>query len=279
MWEHPATQRNLAALAAQGRVTLVGPVVGEVASGDTGLGRMAEPDAIAAAVVAAAAPRDLEGRRVVVTAGPTLEDIDPVRFLGNRSSGKMGFAIAERAAARGAQVALIAGPVSLPTPWRVRRVDVRGALAMREAVWKELAADLSGADALVMSAAVADHRPAEVSAHKQKKKGAPPAIALVENPDILAEVGAARRAPVPVLVGFAVETEEGAGLVNYARRKLADKKVDFIVANAAAASFGRDDNRATLVASAGAEELPAMSKAALADLLLDRVAALLSPGS
>jgi phosphopantothenoylcysteine decarboxylase/phosphopantothenate--cysteine ligase len=275
MWEHPATQSNLAALAAQGRVALVGPVVGEVASGDTGLGRMAEPDAIAAAVGAAIAPRDLEGRRVVVTAGPTLEDIDPVRFLGNRSSGKMGFAIAERAAARGAQVTLIAGPVSLPTPWRVRRVDVRGALAMRETIWKELGADLSGADALVMSAAVADHRPAEVSAQKQKKKGTPPAIALVENPDILAEVGAARGVAGPVLVGFAVETEEGSELVNYARRKLADKKVDLIVANAAAASFARDDNRATLVGRASAEELPRMSKAALADVLLDRVVALL----
>ncbi len=285
MWEHPATRRNVAELAAQGRVALVGPVSGEVASGETGLGRMAEPDAIAAAVTAALAAvpphlagavlGDLAGKRIVVTAGPTLEDLDPVRFLGNRSSGKMGFAVAERASARGAKVTLIAGPVSLATPWGVRRVDVRSALAMREAVWEELGGDLSRADALVMSAAVADHRPAEVSAHKMKKKGAKLAIELVDNPDILAEIGAARTAAAPVLVGFAVETEEGGGLLAYARRKLEEKRVDIIVANAAADSFARDDNRGTLVDPSGAEPLPPMSKLALADVLLDRIERLL----
>src|SRR5580704_16484073 len=130
--------------------------------------------------------------RVVVTAGPTLEDIDPVRFLGNRSTGKMGFAVAERAAARGAEVTLIAGPVTLPTPPGVRRVDVRGALEMRAALWTALGQDLSGADALVMAAAVADHRPAEVAASKIKKGDAGAAIELVKNPDLLREVGAAR---------------------------------------------------------------------------------------
>ncbi len=274
MWAHPATQRNVAELASAGRVTLVGPIVGDVASGDTGLGRLAEPETIVAALGAAVGPRDLAGKRIVVTAGPTLEDIDPVRFRGNRSRGKMGFALAQRAAARGAVVTLVAGPVSLPTPWGVRRVDVRAALEMREAVWREVGKDLSGADALVMSAAVADHRPADVSAHKIKKKGGN-AIALVESPDILAEVGAARAGAAPVLVGFAVETEEGAGLLVYARRKLVEKKVDLVVANAAGQSFGRDDNRALIVDRERADECPPMSKIALADVILGRVASLL----
>jgi phosphopantothenoylcysteine decarboxylase/phosphopantothenate--cysteine ligase len=277
MWTHPATQRNVAELAAQGRVALVGPVVGEVASGETGPGRMAEPEAIVAAISAALAPHDLAGKRVVVTAGPTLEDIDPVRFLGNRSSGKMGFAVAERAAARGAEVTLIAGPVDLPTPSRVHRVDVRSALTMRDAVWKALGKDLAYADALVMTAAVADHRPAEVSPHKIKKKsGEAHAIALVENPDILAEVGAARTGTRPVLVGFAVETGEPPALVAYARRKLEEKRVDFVVANPAGESFAQDHNRATLVDQAGTEELPRMTKVALADAILDRALSLLT---
>jgi phosphopantothenoylcysteine decarboxylase/phosphopantothenate--cysteine ligase len=279
MWAHPATQRNVADLEVQGRVALVGPVSGEVASGETGTGRMAEPEVIAAAVLAALAPKDLTGRRVLVTAGPTLEDLDPVRFLGNRSSGKMGFAVAGRAAARGARVTLVAGPVALETPWGVRRRDVRGALEMREALWSELGQDLSGADALVMSAAVADHRPREVSAQKTKRKAAELSIALVENPDLLAEIGARRTRPVPVLVGFAVETEQGAGLIGYARRKLEEKKVDLVVANAAVDSFGRDDNRATLVGASSADELPQMSKHALADAILDRIAARLGATS
>jgi phosphopantothenoylcysteine decarboxylase/phosphopantothenate--cysteine ligase len=280
MWTHPAMQRNVAELASQGRVALVGPVVGEVASGETGPGRMAEPDAIVAAITAALAPRDLAGKRVVVTAGPTLEDIDPVRFLGNRSSGKMGFAVAERAAARGAEVTLVAGPVELPTPWRVRRVDVRSALQMREAVWGALGKDLGGADALVMAAAVADHRPAAASPQKIKRKaGEAIAVPLVDNPDILAEIGAARASTTgarPVLVGFAVETAEPAALVAYARRKLAEKRVDFVVANAAGQSFARDDNLATLVDGERAEELPRMAKVALADAILDRVSSLLT---
>jgi phosphopantothenoylcysteine decarboxylase / phosphopantothenate---cysteine ligase len=275
MWTHPATQRNVAELATQGRVTLVGPVVGEVASGETGLGRMAEPEAVVAALAAATTLRDLAGMHIVVTAGPTLEDIDPVRFLGNRSSGKMGFAIAERAAARGAKVTLVTGPVTLPTPAGVRRIDVRSALEMRSALWQELGQDLSDADALLMSAAVADHRPAEVSSHKIKKAGAKLAMALVDNPDILAEIGSARTGPVPVLVGFAVETDEGEGLVAYARRKLAAKKVDLVVANAAKDSFALEDNRAVLVDRTRDEELPRMSKLALAEVLLDRVVSLL----
>ena len=276
MWEHPATQQNVAALAAQRRVTLAGPVSGEVASGEVGPGRMAEPEAILAAIQGALAPRDLAGLRLVVTAGPTLEDIDPVRFLGNRSTGKMGFAVAERAAARGAEVTLVAGPVSLPTPAGVRRVDVRGAVAMRAALWQAMGLDLSRADALVMAAAVADYRPAETSASKVKKSDERVALEMVRNPDLLAEVGAARAGRRPVLVGFAVETEGGEALVAYARRKLGDKKVDLVVANEASESFGRDENRATLVGAAAAEPLPTMSKASLADVLLDRVRTLAS---
>ncbi len=271
MWEHPATQGNVARLVEHKRVQLVGPVSGEVASGDVGHGRMAEPDAILAAVATALSPRDLAGLRVVVTAGPTLEDLDPVRFLGNRSSGKMGFAIAERAAARGADVTLVAGPVGLPTPHGVRRVDVRGAVTMRQALWQAMGVDLAKVDALVMAAAVADHRPAETSASKIKKVDARVSLDLVKNPDLLAEVGAARAGARPVLVGFAVETERGEALVAYARRKLAEKHVDLVVANDASDSFGREDNRAVLVTAAEATELPTMSKSSLADVLLDRV--------
>jgi phosphopantothenoylcysteine decarboxylase / phosphopantothenate---cysteine ligase len=281
MWDHPATRQNVAALAAHARVTLVGPVRGEVASGEEGTGRMAEPAAIAAIVTTllgsgdAAAAGDLAKVRVVVTAGPTLEDLDPVRFLGNRSSGKMGFAVAGRAAARGAEVTLVTGPVELPTPPGVRRVDVRGALEMRAALWDTLRPDLTGADALVMAAAVADHRPAHFAPHKIKKADLGATIELVKNPDLLAEIGAARAGRRPVLVGFAVETSGGEALVDYARGKLAAKRVDLIVANDAADSFGREDNRVSLVTSAGVEPLPAAAKSALADVILDRVRALL----
>jgi phosphopantothenoylcysteine decarboxylase/phosphopantothenate--cysteine ligase len=235
---------------------------------------MAEPDAILAAIVSALSPRDLAGMRVVVTAGPTLEDIDPVRFVGNRSSGKMGFAIAERAAARGADVTLVTGPVGLAGPHGVKRVDVRGAVAMQAALWQALGTDLSRADALVMAAAVSDHRPAEPSASKIKKRDDRMTLDLVKNPDLLAEIGAARTGQKPVLVGFAVETEAGQALVSYAKRKLSEKKVDFVVANPAGESFGRDENHATLVSAAGAQPLHPMSKHALADVVLDRVRAL-----
>ncbi|MGK4001846.1 bifunctional phosphopantothenoylcysteine decarboxylase/phosphopantothenate--cysteine ligase CoaBC [Sorangium sp. So ce1036] len=284
MWAHPATARNVATLEADGRVQLIGPVFGEVASGERGLGRMAEPAAIAAAALSRLAPRDLAGLRLVVTAGPTLEDLDPVRFLGNRSTGKMGFAVAERAAARGAEVTLIAGPVALSTPPGVRRVDVRGALSMRAALWRALGDDLRGADALVMTAAVSDYRPAEQHATKLKRTPDLASLPLVPNPDLLAEVGAARaglagaadggRPRPPALVGFAVETDTDEGVIAHARRKLAGKRVDLIVANHAADSFGRDDNRATLVTHDAADALGVLPKAALADRILDRVSRL-----
>jgi phosphopantothenoylcysteine decarboxylase/phosphopantothenate--cysteine ligase len=281
MWSHPATRANVAALERSGCVRFVGPVVGPVASGDVGLGRMAEPEAIVAAVAASLAPQDLEGRHVVVSAGPTYEDLDPVRYLANRSSGKMGFAIAERAAARGAKVTLVAGPVERATPYGVSRVDVRGAIAMRTALWDAMGADLTRADALVMAAAVADYRPATTSDTKLKKEGENAEIALVRNPDLLAEIGAgraARQAPprlgAPVLVGFALETKTGAELVAYARGKLASKRCDLVVANEAGEALGTDDNRATLVTAGAAEELAPMPKRELADAILDRVKAL-----
>ncbi len=276
MWGHPAVQRNVAELAAQGRVSLVGPVEGEVASGEMGAGRMAEPAAIVGALEALAAPQDLRGARIAVTAGPTLEDIDPVRFIGNRSSGKMGFAVAARAAARGATVTLVAGPVALPTPAGVRRIDVRSAASMQAALGDVMGRDLAGVDALVMAAAVADFRPASPSASKIKKGEAAPSIALVKNPDLLADIGARRAGARPVLVGFAVETGDRASLVAYARRKLTEKRVDVVVANQASESFDRDDNVATLVSAEGDDSLASMSKARLADVILDRVKARLA---
>ncbi|MEJ7735154.1 MAG: bifunctional phosphopantothenoylcysteine decarboxylase/phosphopantothenate--cysteine ligase CoaBC [Polyangiaceae bacterium] len=278
MWAHPATQRNVRALRDDGLVGLVGPALGEVASGERGLGRMAEPEAIVAAAMAALAPQDLRGRRVVVTAGPTVEDLDPVRFIGNRSTGKMGFAVAARAAARGAAVTLIAGPVALATPHAVDRVDVRSAREMRAALWTALGGKkLGGAEALIMVAAVADYRPARTEDTKIKRTPGATSLALVANPDLIAEVGAARRGRSPVLVAFAVETADDAGVVAAARKKLAAKKVDLVVANHAADSFGRDDDRATLVDAAGAQPLGLLDKHALADRILDRVLALSRP--
>src|SRR6185295_6382346 len=184
MWNHPATQRNVATLRADGRVSFVGPVEGALASGESGMGRMAEPDDIAGAALALlGGTDDLAGLRVVVTAGPTVEDLDPVRFFSNRSSGRMGFAVAGRAAARGARVTLVAGPVELPTPRGVLRVDVRSARDMQSALRAALGANLDQADALVMSAAVADYAPREVQAHKMKKVGDAMSLELTRNPD------------------------------------------------------------------------------------------------
>ena len=289
MWAHPATRRNVAALHADAQTLFVGPVEGLVASGDVGVGRMAEPDEIVDAIVASLASRrdrpklsprlgaalathdlDFVGRHVVVTAGPTLEDLDPVRFLGNRSTGKMGFAIASAGAARGARVTLVAGPVHLPTPAGVDRVDIRSALDMQAALDRILGEDLARADALVMAAAVADHRPVEVATNKSKKTpGGRVTIELEENPDLLAALGARRTGTRPVLVGFAVETDD---LVGYARRKLASKRVDLVVANLAAHGFGGDDDRVVLV-DATSERPIEGSKRSIADAILDAVRA------
>jgi len=276
MWSHPATQRNVATLRADGRVSFVGPVEGPLASGESGVGRMADPERIvAAALLELKTTRDLAGLCIVVTAGPTVEDIDPVRFVSNRSSGRMGFAVAERAAGRGARVTLIAGPVELETPSGVARVDVRSALEMRAAIGAALGADMESADALVMSAAVADYAPRDPHTHKMKKAGDVMSLELTRNPDLLAETGAARKGGRPVLVGFAVETaDDDDVLVAYAQKKLRDKRVDIIVANRAADSFGASTNRATFVSEDATTALSVMSKTDLADRILDRVRAL-----
>jgi phosphopantothenoylcysteine decarboxylase/phosphopantothenate--cysteine ligase len=273
MWSHPATQRNVAQLQDDGRVQLIGPVDGEVASGESGLGRLAEPADIAAHIMALAGSRDLADRHVVVSAGPTVEDLDPARFLSNRSSGKMGYAIAARAAARGAAVTLVSGPVSLPAPHGVTVVAVRSALEMKTALWTALGEDLHRADALVMAAAVADFRPAQHQESKMKRNGDPLSLRmkLLPNPDLLAEIGAKRDGSRPLLVGFALETMSGKALIDSARHKLVQKRVDLVVANEANQAFDGDYNCASLVRADTAETLPRLSKRALADKILDQI--------
>jgi phosphopantothenoylcysteine decarboxylase/phosphopantothenate--cysteine ligase len=271
MWGHPATVRNVELLRRDARVTLVGPVFGEVASGETGLGRMAEPETILEQLFVEALPEPLRGRHIVVTAGPTAEDIDPVRAITNRSSGKMGFAVAERARLLGATVTLIAGPVTLPTPVGVKRVDVRSASAMRTALWQALRPDLSGSDALVMAAAVADYRPAQVSAKKLSSDEATLTLELVQNPDLLREIGHARRGPRPILVGFALETEPEPEAIQNARKKLVDKRVDLVVANRASESLERDDIRALLVDARDCRVVDRTSKGEAAERILEFV--------
>lgn len=269
MWLHSATQANVQTLRACG-ATVLGPVDGPLAEGESGPGRLLEPNDIVAALslldAQRATPGSLSGVRVLVNAGPTYEDIDPVRFLGNRSSGKMGFAVAQAAASAGARVTLIAGPVALTTPDGVRRIDVRSAREMHDAV---LAAARE-ADIFIAAAAVADWRPAQSSAQKIKKRGdAAHAIALIENPDILAEVAALD--PHPFLVGFAAETEN---LEANARDKLARKKIDMIAANQVGEGLGidADDNALHLYWSDGDEALPRSAKRELADALIERIA-------
>ena len=284
MWGHPATQKNVAELVAQGRVKLVGPVEGVVASGESGMGRMAEPVVIVEAIEEAlragsGTSGDLVGRRIVVTAGPTHEAIDPVRYLGNRSSGRMGFAVAARAVARGASVTLIAGPVARATPAGVTRVDVESAAEMQRAVDEAMGADLGKVDALVMAAAVADFRAAQASDTKIKKDGEAPALALAKNPDILAAIGARRTGKRPVLVGFALETGDDALVLAYAKAKVAAKKVDLVVANAAHESLGHATNRVAFV-SADGEAMPFASgtKEDVADRILGEIKKRLGPG-
>jgi len=227
MWAQEPVQANVAALIARG-VHMVGPEEGLLASGETGMGRMASPESLAAVIAGLGEPGSLAGRTVLVTAGPTREPLDPVRYLGNRSSGKMGFAIAGEAAALGAEVVLVAGPVHQPTPTGVERVNVTTALEMEAAVHR-----VAGrADLIVMTAAVADFRPREVAAQKIKKGGGAPALDLVPNPDILK--GLPDHAPQALRVGFAAESEH---VERHALGKLASKGAHMIVAN----DVGRDD--------------------------------------
>ncbi|HEX7687515.1 MAG TPA: bifunctional phosphopantothenoylcysteine decarboxylase/phosphopantothenate--cysteine ligase CoaBC [Burkholderiaceae bacterium] len=264
MWSHPATQRNVAQLAADG-AALLGPDVGEQACLEFGEGRMLEAVDLRDELVAFFQPKPLCGRRVLVTAGPTFEAIDPVRGITNLSSGKMGFAIARAAAEAGAEVTLVAGPVHLPTPRGVRRVDVQSARQMHEAVLPEAQA----ADVFVATAAVADWRPAQMNEHKIKKDGkkVAPVFELAENADILADV--ARLPKPPYCVGFAAESEN---LLQHAREKLVRKKVPLIVGNLGPATFGRDDNALVLVDADGDRALPQADKLTLARQLVAEIA-------
>ncbi|HLM54117.1 MAG TPA: bifunctional phosphopantothenoylcysteine decarboxylase/phosphopantothenate--cysteine ligase CoaBC, partial [Pseudoxanthomonas sp.] len=267
MWQHPATQANVALLRARG-VQVIGPEDGPLAEGESGPGRLAEPEAIVAALAApgeAPASRPLAGLRVVISAGPTYEDLDPVRYLGNRSSGKMGFAVADSAARRGAEVVLVAGPVHLPTPPGVLRVDVRSAAQMREAVFAAFPADL-----YIGAAAVADYTPRAPAAHKIKKSGESLALDLVRTPDILSEV-AAQTTSLKLVVGFAAETER---VAEYARAKLAAKRLDMMVANRVGVpdgGFESEHNAITAFWSDGERAFAPAPKTRLADGLIDLI--------
>jgi len=276
MWAHPAVQENLRLLAARG-VRFVDPGDGYLACGWMGKGRLAEPDAIVEAAERVLAPLDsrLRGRRVLVTAGPTLEDVDPVRFIGNRSSGRMGFAVAEEARRRGAEVTVVAGPTSVPVPDVKEVVRVRSAAEMHEAVLKR-AAD---ADVVVMAAAVADYTPDTRAPQKVAKADGPLSLTLVRTKDILTELGAMRAAlggRRPVLVGFAAETEN---VVANARDKRRRKGVDLIVANDVSQpdrGFDVGTNAVTLVGESGEVAVPLQAKAGVASAILDAVEPLLA---
>ena len=272
MYAHPATQRNLAQLQADGAVVL-GVGSGFQACGETGDGRMLEPDELLEDLIAFFAPKSLSGQHVLVTAGPTYEAIDPVRGITNLSSGKMGFAMARAAHEAGAKVTLVAGPVSLPTPRGVTRVDVRSAEQMAQAVM----ARVDQASVFIATAAVADWRPAATATEKIKKdgSGATPALTFVENTDILAGVAASARARSGALfcVGFAAESHD---LLAHAQAKRERKGVPLLVGNIGPATFGKDDNALLLVDAQGSQALPRAGKLHLARQLVANVAARLS---
>ncbi len=266
MWQHPATQENLAALRKRG-VRIVEPGEGYLACGMTGPGRLAAQEEILKAVHAVAqAQQDFAGETVLVTAGPTCEDLDPVRFISNRSSGKMGYSVAEAAARRGAKVVLISGPTALETPEGVERVDVRTAKEMLHVVQ----ARFSAASVAIFAAAVADYRPAEVASAKIKRSKEPLTIRLEANPDILATV--AKEKGDRLVVGFAAETEN---VAENARRKLTQKNADLIVGNdvtAEGAGFDGDTNIVTLFSRDARDlPLPKLTKAEVAQRILDEV--------
>ena len=266
MWENPATQRNVATLLGDG-VAILGPASGEQACGETGLGRMLEAEEIADALVAFFQPKLLKGKKLMLTAGPTFEAIDPVRGITNLSSGKMGFAIARAARDAGAEVTLVCGPVSQPTPRGVKRIDVVSALEMHAAVMRDVAAY----DVFVGVAAVADYRPQTPAEHKIKKgENAAPAIELVANPDILAEVAALPAAPL--CVGFAAESRN---LADYAQKKRVAKGIPLIVGNLIQDGFGGNDNTLILFDDDGQLPLAPAPKIELARQLIARVATLL----
>ncbi len=265
MWQQAATRRNVRQLAADG-VTLLGPASGDQACGEVGEGRMLEAAELFDALVASLQPKPFAGKRVLLTAGPTFEALDPVRGLSNASSGKMGFALARAFAEAGAAVTLVAGPVSLPGPAGVKRVDVRSALEMRDAVF----AELPGQDVFVGVAAVADYRPAVAAEHKIKKGAPTLTVELVANPDILAEVAA--RANPPFCVGFAAESRS---LAEYAEAKRRAKKLPLVVGNLVQNALGSDDNQVTLFDELGAHPLPAGDKLAVARAVVAHIARLM----
>ncbi|MBS0569378.1 MAG: bifunctional phosphopantothenoylcysteine decarboxylase/phosphopantothenate--cysteine ligase CoaBC [Proteobacteria bacterium] len=269
MWEHAATQANIATLRARAAVVL-GPADGPMAEPESGPGRLLEPVQIVAALAALQGPGPLAGLRVLVSAGPTCEDIDPVRFIGNRSSGRMGFAIAQAAVAQGASAHLVAGPVHLPTPAGVTREDVRSAEQMRAAVLRQI----PHCDIFISAAAVGDYRPLALAPHKLKKSGKALALRLTENPDIVAEVAALKNKPF--VVGFAAETRD---VERHARAKLERKRLDLVAANRVGdgAGFDATDNELTLIWHGGKQALPRADKIDLAHALLERVVALRLP--
>jgi phosphopantothenoylcysteine decarboxylase/phosphopantothenate--cysteine ligase len=268
MWSHPATQANIAILRHRG-VDVLGPGRGEQACGETGDGRMLEPLEIVAGVERLLPNEEgaaLAGKRVLITAGPTRERLDPVRYISNRSSGKMGFALAEAARAAGAEVTLVAGPVSLPTPNGVKRIDVESAAQMHEAV----DGAVGTADVFIGTAAVADYRPAVVAERKIKKSGERVEIVLERTPDILASVAA--RAQRPFVVGFAAETHD---VETYARSKLESKNLDLIAANEVGDDkvFDRDDNALIVLWRDGRLPIGPASKQVVAKELIELIAA------
>ncbi|KTF32632.1 bifunctional phosphopantothenoylcysteine decarboxylase/phosphopantothenate--cysteine ligase CoaBC, partial [Xanthomonas vesicatoria] len=281
MWLHPATQANIATLRARG-VAVIGPDDGPLAEGESGPGRLAEPAAIIAALAGTAAAVDappptatpafvpssaeLDGLRIVISAGPTFEDLDPVRYVGNRSSGKMGYALAAAAARQGAEVVLVSGPVHQTTPVGVQRIDVRSAAQMRDAVLGAFPADI-----YIGAAAVADYTPKRVVSQKIKKTGETLTLELVRTPDILSEV-AAQTGALKLVVGFAAETHD---VEHYARGKLAAKRLDLIIANQVGiegGGFESDNNAATAYWQGGERVFPSSSKTQLADQLLALIA-------
>ena len=265
MWAHPSTQRNVAQARADG-ATILGPAAGDQACGEIGDGRMLEAVELRDELIAFFQPKLLAGRRLLVTAGPTFEAIDPVRGITNLSSGKMGFAIARAAQEAGADVTLVAGPVHLPTPRHVRRIDVRSALQMHDAVLPIAAQH----DVFVATAAVADWRPARFNEHKIKKQAGEnrtPSFELTENPDILAAV--ARLPDRPYCVGFAAESQD---VARHAREKLQRKNVPLVVGNLGPATFGRDDNTLLLVDAEGDRQIATADKLSLARELVREIA-------
>lgn len=265
MWNNPATQANLAVLRERG-ITVFGPAAGSQACGETGYGRLLEAEALAQCLAEVFESRALDGVRLLITAGPTREAIDPVRFISNHSSGRMGFALAQAGVDAGARVTLVAGPVRLSTPERVERVDVVSADDMRAAVMSRV----QGCDLFIGTAAVADYRPQAVADQKIKKGAETLDLALVRNPDIIAEV--ARQQPKPFVVGFAAETDR---VLEHARQKLVAKNLDLIITNDVAApgiGFESDENAVTMIDIQGQHVFPRASKTQLAHQLIADIA-------